>query len=197
MRRRRSFTGYWTAGIVVGVVGLVSAVFLVSTVKPTTTDRVEEAKSAPADITQLLQPVPSAQAGKRNQTRRMPVAGAPGFFIVVNPDGTSYLEKPSGQRQVLVDAAQAAVPDPGTLALRVKEKMEEVSRPKPKTEIGQLVVLDRGVVDVPKGAVITFTGPDRAVVLNEDGISSTVFHSDGRVERRERKKPLSGSSGKE
>lgn len=28
--------------------------------------------------------------------KRMPVAGAEGFFIVINPDGSSYMESPDG-----------------------------------------------------------------------------------------------------
>lgn len=174
MRRRRSYAWYRLVGVTICFVGMVGVIVLLATFKPGKQDD------------QLDQPT-SAPAGG---PRRLPVAGAPGFYVVVNPDGTSYLERPDGVRQVLVDSLLARTPDPREVERRIRAKMEAADRPKAKRELGQVIVLDKGVVDVPKGAVVTFVGSDRAVVLDDDGVSSTVYHADGRVEKRDRKKPL-------
>jgi len=123
------------------------------------------------------------------QPRRTLIAGAPGYSVVVNPDGTSYLDGPDG-RQELVDRTQAALPDERELNKRIGERLRRSSTPvvTQKEGLGQLVVLDDGVVDIPKGLVITFTAADRLVVLNEDG-ASTVYHVNGKIERRERDRP--------
>jgi hypothetical protein len=110
--------------------------------------------------------------------RRLPVAGREGSFLVVEADGSSYLEEPGGRRTMLAEAATDAAA--GDVVRKVVERAKA-----PRREPGQLVVLDRGVVDVPKDAVITFVGRDRVVALDTDG-SASVYHADGRVEHESR-----------
>lgn len=109
------------------------------------------------------------------KSQRIPVTGAPGFVVIVHPDGASELEDAAGVRTPLTPA------DATPLAV-----VPSKPQPEPKTTVGQLIVLDRGIVDVPKDSLITFTGEDNLVVLNADG-SSTVYRTDGRIERRARK----------
>jgi hypothetical protein len=110
--------------------------------------------------------------------RRLPVGGATGYVVVIEPDGSSYLEDPSGRRTVLAEAAPVPAPP------EVRPK----AAPPAKTTVGQLIVCDTGVVDVPTGAVITFVGRDKVVTRDEAG-GSTTYYTDGRVEAhvRERK----------
>lgn len=119
--------------------------------------------------------------------RRLPIAGAEGYFVVIHPDGTSFLETPDNQMQPLVDAATARMPIDRDLEARLRLRLNEIIRPK-RSGLGQLIVLEHGVVDVPQDAVITYQGKDRLVVLNGDG-TSTVYHADGKVETRERQLP--------
>lgn len=115
--------------------------------------------------------------------QRFPVSGAAGFFVILNADGSSSLEDPSGKIVKLADANKQT---PETeLASRLLANVKN-PRPDTKTAVGQLIVLEEGVVDVPKDALITFMDKDKLVVLATDG-TSTVYHVDGRVERRERK----------
>lgn len=90
--------------------------------------------------------------------RRLPVAGAPGYVLVLDPsDGAGYLEDPAGDRTPL-EAAPARIRGLGR----------------------RLVVLDQGVVAVPEGAVVTYQGPDRLVT--HDAGSATVYRATGAVE---------------
>jgi hypothetical protein len=122
--------------------------------------------------------------------RRLPLAGAEGYFVVLMPDGTSYLESPNGQKTSLVDKRFASIPSELALnaqiakQLQQRQKQQAIIKP-PETRLGQLVVLDEGVVDVPEGAIITFVGPDRLVATSNNG-TSTVYYANGRVEVRNR-----------
>lgn len=113
--------------------------------------------------------------------RRVPVSGAAGFFVVINPDGSSYMEAPDGKQTKLTDPDPATAPDDSV----VDKVVGRMTTPLRKTEVGQLIVCDRGVVDVPKGAIITFVGTDKVVTHNPDG-SSTAYFTDGRVVQRDR-----------
>lgn len=138
-------------------------------------------KESPPVVKDASQPPPAAP-----EPRRVPVAGQDGYFVVFMPDGTSYLEAPDGKKTQLVDAAFASRPDPDRLAARLAAKLAPKDGDK-RREPGQLIVLDEGVVDVPKGAQITLIEKDRLVVMNGDG-SSTVYYADGKTELREKRK---------
>lgn len=105
--------------------------------------------------------------------KRMPVGGQEGFFVVINLDGSSYLEAPDGTKTKLAEAGPVLIPP-----------REVVVGPPPRKPIGQLVVCDAGVVDVPRDAVITLIGKDKVVTHDESG--ATTYYTDGRVERRSR-----------
>lgn len=109
--------------------------------------------------------------------KRIPVAGADGYEIVVYKDGSSYMEGPEGKKTQLT---APAIPD---IESKVERKIQTI-KPK-KTALGQLVVTDLGVVDVPKGAVITFIGRDKIVTHDQDGTSVT-YYVNGRIERHVR-----------
>lgn len=128
-------------------------------------------------------PHPTATSSVPPTPQRFPVAGAAGFFVVLNADGSSSLEDPTGK---VIKLADANTRTPETeLAARLLANVTS-SRPDVKTTVGQLIVLEQGVVDVPKDALITFMDKDKLVVMAKDG-TSTVYHVDGRVEPRERK----------
>lgn len=110
----------------------------------------------------------------------MTVAGNEGYAVVMNPDGSSYLEAPDGKRTELTKPGR---PDDDAAEKAVTKKLEEV-RPK-KVGIGQLIVTDTGVVDIPKDAIVTFVGRDKVVTHEPDG-TSNVYFVDGRVVRQAR-----------
>jgi hypothetical protein len=121
-------------------------------------------------VKEVTPPVPPLATGPR----RMKVAGREGYWVVILQDGSSYLEGPDGKKETLAEAGPALVtPKP------------KVTLPAPLKPVGQLVVCDDGVVDVPLGAVITLIGKDKVVTHTEDG-SSVVYYTDGRVEQRGR-----------
>lgn len=125
---------------------------------------------------------PPAVANEGQVPRRIAVTGAPGFFVVIGPDGASYIESPDGARKKLADAdrgPEKVSSEP--VFSKVMKRLEQK-----KAGLGQLVVCDEGVVDVPKGAIITFVGKDKVVTHNADG-SSTVYFTDGRIVQRDRK----------
>lgn len=106
--------------------------------------------------------------------RRLKVAGSDGYAVIVNPDGSSYLEAPDGRQTELAGPGQAEE----NTAKIIERKLSE---PRPKKEgLGLLIVTDTGVVDVPKDAVITFVGRDKVVTHSPDG-TSKVYFVDGRV----------------
>lgn len=199
MRRKRS--GLWTVLFCVllisGGLGGMVALLIVGL---SDAERTPETRQPPKEripepqarielprLTLPVTPLPrEVKDDLKPQPKRTPIAGAPGYSVVVNPDGTSYLDGPEG-RQELVDRTQAALPDERELNRRIGERLRRSSKPvvSQKEGLGQLVVLDEGVVDIPKGLIITFTASDRLVVLNEDG-ASTVYHVNGKIERRER-----------
>lgn len=128
-------------------------------------------------------PRPPTPPVKRDWPRRYAVSGAAGFFVVINQDGSSYMEKPDGSRQQLAEAGSM---DQGVRAeAAVTRALERAQQAPAKATVGQLVVCDTGVVDVPMDAVITFVGSDKVVTLNQDG-SSTAYYTSGRIEQRDR-----------
>lgn len=126
--------------------------------------------------------------------RRVAVSGVEGYHVTLLPDGTSWLEGPDGKKRQLVDAAfvgSSSTPPPGEVSIRVLRPGAEVleSLPGKGRGPGQLIVLDEGVVDVPRDAQITLVEKNRLVVATGDG-SSIVYHADGRVESRQRLKDV-------
>lgn len=128
------------------------------------------------------------QLPAEEQPRRVPVAGSDGYTVVLNPDGTSYLEGPDGKKTQLVDRTFARTPSEKELEERIRKRLQRPAPAPRKAAVGQLVVLDEGVVDVPRDALITYTGPDRLVALTPDG-TATVYWADGRTEIRDRQRP--------
>jgi hypothetical protein len=119
------------------------------------------------------------------KTTKLPVAGTIGYFVVVGPDGSSYLESPDGKQQLLKSAPTDIA------ALKVEQKVTERLNVLPKlTSIKpeQLLFLAKGVIAVPIGGIVTFVGDDRVVVLEDTG--TVVYYTDGRrSETRERRTP--------
>lgn len=163
---------------------LVGVVALFTVVGVDNTTPVEDEKP------ELVEPVTKGTVVEKREAvpvakdlpRRLPVAGLEGYFITVNPDGSSYMEEPGGKKTPLADAGGP----PTAEDVVVKRASERIAKlPQKRTGIGQLIVLDKGVIDVPKDAIITYTGPDKVVTHEADG-SSTVYHVSGKVEHRER-----------
>jgi hypothetical protein len=127
--------------------------------------------------------------------RRLPVAGARGWWAVLYEDGSSFLEGPDGQRKQLTEPGP--VPQPAAGAGGNGQGWSGKGPAGPARTPGRLIVCDDGVVDVPVDAVITFIGRDRVVTLDPHDGSSTIYHTDGRVERRGRaeRRPRWSSSG--
>ena len=109
--------------------------------------------------------------------KRIPVAGVDGYEIVVYKDGSSYIEGPEGKKTQLT---APAIPD---IESKIERKLQTI-KPK-RTALGQLIVTDLGVVDVPNDAVITFIGRDKVVTHDQDGTSVT-YYVNGRIERHVR-----------
>lgn len=114
------------------------------------------------------------------QPRRLTVAGSDGYAVVMNPDGSSYLEAPDGKRTELTGPGRA---EDDAAEKAVTKKLEE-ARPR-KQGVGQLVVTDTGVVDIPRDAIVTLVGRDKVVTHEPDG-TSRVYFVDGRVVRQAR-----------
>jgi len=127
----------------------------------------------PNPATPVSQPTPGGVVSPG--PRRLPVAGSDGFYVVVMPDGSSYLESPTGQKKKLADGG----PDEDDVSARVERKV--TAPPKKRRGPGQLVVTDSGVVEVPQDAIITLVGRDKVVTHAPDGTSVT-YYVDGRVE---------------
>jgi hypothetical protein len=164
----------------VAIAGSIAVLVLMSRTQVVTDEQIPE---EPPVVTAVPHPVATPSASLPVQPQRFPVAGAAGFFVVLNTDGSSSLEDPTGK---VIKLADANTRTPETeLAARLLANATG-SRPDVKTTVGQLIVLEQGVVDVPKDALITFMDKDKLVVLAKDG-TSTVYHVDGRVEPRERK----------
>ena len=176
--KRRTVWPFWTSLFVV-LLGIAGGITLVATLAQPdggVSSSDEESTSGPREEK-------GATAGTATRPKRMAIGGAPGYFVVVNPDGSSYMESPDGKRTQLADADPTAktVSDDA-----VKGVVDRMAAPPKKTEIGQLVVCDKGVVDVPKGAVITYVGDDKVVTVNPVDGSSVVYFTDGKVTRRDR-----------
>lgn len=109
--------------------------------------------------------------------KRMPVSGLPKHFIVVYLDGSSYLEYPDGRTEKLTDPGTTPVPE---------DPLARKPIPKPDPKLEKLIVLDKGVVNIPKDSIITFIGADRVITHDSSG-SSTTYFVDGRIETRIKK----------
>lgn len=109
--------------------------------------------------------------------KRMPVSGLPNHFIVVYLDGSSYLEYPDGRTEKLTDPGTTPTPE---------DPLARKSIPKPDPKLEKLIVLEKGVVNIPKNAIITFVGTDRVITHDATGSSVTYF-VDGRIENRIKK----------
>lgn len=116
------------------------------------------------------------------QEQRWPVAGAEGFYVIITPDGATYLEEP-GQPRKLLSAPER--PEPATVS--------QAKPPEPPPGLRQVVVCDDGIVNLPTDAILTFVGKSHATALLPNGVSVT-YHTDGRVEARGRRSPVKESA---
>lgn len=203
-RQRARSRQPWLSGLLVaaGVGGMLGLIFLGS-VPPSPSDGHRAVPKLPISLpkpptavaTNSLPfapfEVPGSLLPGDGKPRRLPVTGAAGYVVVLNPDGTSYLEGPKGDKTQLVDRTFAKMPSERELEERIRKRLLRPTPATPKREavVGQLVVLDEGVIDVPQDALVTYTGPDRLVALNPDG-TATVYWADGRTEVRDRRRPV-------
>ena len=121
-------------------------------------------------------PVPVPSEKPVRAARRLPVAGAAGYFVVIAQDGSSQLERPDGTSTPLLEARSSSESPESP-----RPRIVECARAPEGWPAHQ--ILDTGVVDVPRDAVITYTGRDYVVVNLGNGVSM-VRHADGRTERR-------------
>jgi hypothetical protein len=184
MASQRHGRGPYVVGLLVVVAGAGAIAVALSLARftPRHDAAVDDAAAAPAKAEVVPEPEKEPAPPR---PRRIPVGGAPGSFVVLMPDGTSYLEAADGSRQQLVDKTFLEQPSKEEIVERLVSRLRESKRPAARAGPGQLVVLDRGVVEIPKDAQITLVEKDRLVALGDDG-SSTVYHADGRTEVRER-----------
>lgn len=113
--------------------------------------------------------------------RRVPIAGAAEHSIVIYPDGSSYLEGPEGLRKQLSGPTSG---DAQTVADEIARRLDKA--PPKKQGLRQLVVCERGAVNLPDDAVITFVGSDCVVAINPKSGIAAVYYIDGRIEQRNR-----------
>lgn len=161
-------------------VGTAAGLILLAVTQPVDPVTESKEKEEPKVEPKLVPPpkkevAPPPKAGPR----RLKVAGQEGYFIVIEADGSSAMEAPDGTKTVLTGPASK---DEDTESAIVK-KLEE-TRPK-RAGLGQLVVTDTGIIDIPKDAVVTFIGRDKVVTHDPDG-TSVVYFVDGRVVRQAR-----------
>ena len=118
------------------------------------------------------------------QATKQPVSGALGYFVVTLADGSSYLEGPDGKRQPLTRAVPV-IDAPG-LEKKVTDKVAGPAKAPADVKPDSLYFLEKGVVAVPPGGIVTFVGKDHVVVLEDAG--TVVYYADGRhTEVRERR----------
>lgn len=118
--------------------------------------------------------------------RRLPLAGADGFTVVLLPDGASWVEGPDGKRTPLTGPGEPPLAlDEQELLRQTNLRLQQAKRP-PKIGPTRLIVLDEGVVDIPLEAVITLQAADRLIALHPDG-TSVIYYADGRVEPQGRR----------
>lgn len=113
--------------------------------------------------------------------RRIPITGAAGLVLVIEPDGASHVEAADGTVTPLTTADLPVVTEPAPALLPAV---------KPK---GRLVVCPSGAVEVPADSLVTHIGDNVVVAVTGAG-TALAFYSDGRVERRDRRRPLASSS---
>lgn len=128
-------------------------------------------KEQPKIVESLPMPAPPKE-------RRLPIAGSTSVIVVLF-DGSAYVETPDGKRSKFLAPLPSVLPTLPTAA----PKTQEAPRPR-----GQLTVTDKGVIDIPADAVITFIGDDHVVTHDQVG-NSTVYFVDGRIEKRDRSSP--------
>lgn len=147
--------------------GLLLAAFLLS-------KHVEIDPSSKPENPPQIQPAPAV---KPAADERLPVAGSPGYYVVV-VDGAAYLENPDGDRSLL---AKQLMPAPAP------QLFPKLLMPQPAAAggSGRLIVLDTGIVEVPKTGVITLIEKDYLVLHHADG-TATAHYTDGRVVARKR-----------
>jgi hypothetical protein len=147
-------------------------------IEPATPETREEPKPEPKIEPKPLPPREAAPAPKAGP-RRLKVAGQEGYYVVIEPDGSSVMEAPDGKKTFLTGpVSKDELPEDA-----IVKKLEETS-PK-RVGLGQLVVTDTGIVDIPKDAVVTLIGRDKVVTHGPDG-TSVVYFVDGRVVRQAR-----------
>lgn len=114
-------------------------------------------------------PTPKAPPPAPPGPRKLPIAGSPGYHMVVNPDGSIHMVDPDGTKKLLAGPVKPVE--------AIEKKLKDViDTPEPKKKgLGQLVVCDRGVIDIPTDVIVTFVGEDRVTTLNTDGTSTTYF----------------------
>lgn len=137
------------------------------------------AENDTADITtEFVGPPPPPPEVAEVSPRRLPIGGT-GNYMAIEPDGSAYLVSSDGTRSQVMNPTPRPIPPTVTGRATMPQRI-----------IGQIIVCDTGLVDVPKNAIVTYVGRDRVTILNDDG-SSTTYFVDGHSEHwaRDQKTP--------
>ena len=149
-------------------------------IEPVPTEPVPEELPPEPDLPAALPEETAPAAAADPLPRRFPIAGSSGRWLVLENDGSAWIEDGEGKRDKLDTSSAPAI---SSAAITAKyRRLTPAEAPKQK---GELVVLERGVVEIAADEIITLLDEDRVVTRNSAGETS-VYHADGRVERRER-----------
>lgn len=113
------------------------------------------------------------KSSEPDKPKKIEIAGLPDHYILLYKDGLAELVKPDGTKTVIT------TPEPD-------EKVIPIPKP-PAPKLEQLIVTEEGIVNVPKGAIITGIEKGSVTTYNPKDGSVIIYFANGRVETKTRK----------
>lgn len=114
----------------------------------------------------------------------LPVIGSQGQRIMFEEDGV-YLRTPDGDKKKIANTPEELTQEEA-VEKRIREKiaLTVLNKKQRNVEPGVLIVLDRGIVEIPKESVIVYQDANKLTCINQDGSVSS-YYADGKIVTQE------------
>jgi len=116
---------------------------------------------------------------QENTPNSLSVVGSQGQRIMFEEDGVWLTDANGDRRRIANKPEDMAVND--SIEEKIRDKLLQVAAKKKKNIApGVLIVLDEGIVEIPKDSVVTWQGKSKLTCIHADGTVSS-YYADGRV----------------
>lgn len=112
---------------------------------------------------------------KQPEGTKIPIGGITDAWLVRQDNGLVWLVRDNGYKELVAEPEQEPAED------KINEAVTKI-RPS-ETVQTQIIVLDKGLVAIPRTSMVTYRGPDYVVTISHDG-HTIAYGIDGEIKLR-------------